>query len=317
MTAKEKRELAVKYMKSRLKKNTYTNGDLRKYFFGYPDNKVGNTSQKGYSDCSAACAAAIKAAAGISIGGNTDAQIKNRAKGMIVDQTTGIYPDESKLLPGDCLYFKGNVYHAMDVGHVEMYTGKNECTGHGSGTGPNVHNLKEYCKNRGSATKRYFMAIRWILDDDDGSVRTLKRGSFGADVTKMQSMLLTLGYDLGKWGADGDFGSDTETALKAFQTAQGMTVNGICDDAVWAKLEALVAADGDEDDVTAPPEAVKPEGNLTVRAGTWNLRTGPGTEYDIAASVNGGQTLDEVTTDWIPVKVGGRILWVSPKAIQP
>lgn len=165
-TASEKRALAVQYMKDRVKKNSYTQGSKRTYFFGYPDNVPGNTSQKGYSDCSAAVMKAIKAAAGINIGSNTSAQINNRAKGLIVDETSGNYPDESKLLPGDCLYFKGNSSHPMDVGHVEMYTGPNQCIGHGSGTGPTIKNLKTYCKGR-AGKKRYFMAIRWILDDGE------------------------------------------------------------------------------------------------------------------------------------------------------
>lgn len=170
MTASEKRAYAAELMKSREKKNSYTMQSKRGYFFGYPDNEVGNTSQKGFSDCSAAVRAAIKAAAGIDIGSNTSAQINNRNKlGIVVDETDGYYPDESKLLIGDCLYFKGNPEHPLDVGHVEMYTGPNECYGHGSGTGPTKKKLKDYCKSRASSKKRYFMAIRWIQDDSGDS----------------------------------------------------------------------------------------------------------------------------------------------------
>ena len=136
MDAKALRELAAGYMKSRKGKNSYTQGGNRVYFFGKPDNEPGNTTQRGYSDCSSAVRASIRAAAGIDIGSNTSAQINNRGKGAVVDQTDGYYPDESRLQPGDCLYFKGNTGHPMDVGHVEMYTGSNECYGHGSGTGP-------------------------------------------------------------------------------------------------------------------------------------------------------------------------------------
>ena len=167
MTAQEKRDYAVKLMKSRAKKNSYTQGSKRGYFFGYPKNTVGDSSTKGYSDCSSSVAACIKAASGIAIGGNTSAQVANRTKGLIVDESETGYPDESKLLPGDCLYFKGNTSHTLGVGHVEMYTGDNECYGHGSGTGPNKHDLKAYCKSRNTNKKRYFMAIRWILDDDE------------------------------------------------------------------------------------------------------------------------------------------------------
>ena len=63
MNATEKRMEAVRLMKSRTRKNTYTNGGDRKYFFGKPDNVPGNTTQKGWSDCSSAVRKAIQAAA--------------------------------------------------------------------------------------------------------------------------------------------------------------------------------------------------------------------------------------------------------------
>lgn len=165
MTANEMRTRAVEYMTGRKGKNSYTQGAKRKYFFGYPDNQIGNTAQTGFSDCSSAVRKAIQAASGIDIGSNTSAQINNRNTiGRVVDETDGAYPDETKLKIGDCLYFKGNSGHPLDVGHVEMYTGKNECYGHGSGKGPTKKNLRAYCKSRAGSKKRYFMAVRWILD---------------------------------------------------------------------------------------------------------------------------------------------------------
>ena len=314
MTTEEKRNYAAQLMKSRAKLNSYTQGAKRGYFFGYPDKEVGNTDQKGYSDCSAAVRAAIKAAAGIDIGSNTSAQITNRSKGLIVDQTDGIYPDESKLLPGDCLYFKGNSSHPLDVGHVEMYTGPNECYGHGSGTGPTKKDLKAYCKSRGSATKRYFMAIRWILGgEDDGARRTLQRGMSGADVTELQGMLLQLGYDLGSYGVDGDFGPATESAVKALQVNLGIAETGVVDAALWERLDGIMSGKGDSDEDVQPDA---PAGNMEVRSGTWNVRTGPGTQYPIAKVVHGGDRMESVYPDgWIPVMVDGAVRWISPKAI--
>ena len=315
MTPTEKRFEAVRLMQSRTRKNTYTNGGDRKYFFGKPDNAVGNTTQKGYSDCSSAVRAAIRAAAGIDIGSNTDAQIRNRAKGVVVDTTDGYYPDESKLLPGDCLYFKGNTSHTLDVGHVEMYTGKNECYGHGSGTGPNRHDLHDYCKGRASAKKRYFMAIRWILDGGSSdNPRTLKRGMEGADVARLQGDLITLGYDVGKWGADGDFGAATESAVMAYQTAKNLDADGVVGEKTWAAIAADLEALGDDDD---PAEPVQPAGNLTVKDGSWNVRTGPGTSYPVAKTVHGGDKLTEIAADgWKPVLADGEVQWISEKALQ-
>lgn len=47
--------------------------------------------------------------------------------------------------------------------------------------------------------------------------RVLKHGDVGEDVREMQVGLISLGYDCGTWGADGDFGDATEMAVKAFQ----------------------------------------------------------------------------------------------------
>lgn len=57
--------------------------------------------------------------------------------------------------------------------------------------------------------------------------RTLRNGDEGEDVRLMQAHLMSLGYDLGKWGADGDFGDATEIALEVFQRAEGIGVDGI------------------------------------------------------------------------------------------
>lgn len=238
MTLDEIRALAVRYMKSRKGLNAYTNSSDRKYFFGKPDNEPGNTTEKGYSDCSSACRAAIRAASGIDIGSNTHKQILNRMNGEIVDQTDGFQPDEKNLLPGDLLYFKGNKYHVMDVGHVEMYTGSNTLYGHGGGTGPRRKGMKSYCASRATAERRYFMAIRWLPTDE---YPTLSVGANGALVVQMQSLLVEAGYPLEKYGADGSFGSETKAAVLALQKDAGLPETGACDAATWKALEQKAA----------------------------------------------------------------------------
>jgi len=67
----------------------------------------------------------------------------------------------------------------------------------------------------------------------------LRRGDHGSAVTKMQQALLK--WDAGclpRYGADGDFGSETEKAVKAFQAAAGLPVTGVCDEATRAALLA-------------------------------------------------------------------------------
>lgn len=174
MTADEKRLEAVRLMKSREKRNEYTNGSKRQYFFGFPGE-----GDDGYSDCSSAVRECIRRAADIYIGSNTDDQIDRLLAGKggkLIDAASGgrKYPDEKLLKPGDCLYFRGNRYHTKNVGHVEMYTGTNECWGHGSGIGPNRHDLKAYCDYRAKDPSTiYLCAVRWIPDDEEAPVPDL------------------------------------------------------------------------------------------------------------------------------------------------
>lgn len=66
---------------------------------------------------------------------------------------------------------------------------------------------------------------------------TLKKGSKGDTVKALQKQLIALGYDVGKKGADGDFGSATLAAVKAFQKANGLKADGVVGESTWAKLD--------------------------------------------------------------------------------
>ena len=70
-----------------------------------------------------------------------------------------------------------------------------------------------------------------------GSRRILRKGSKGASVTELQTMLLKLGYDLGPCGIDGDFGKATEAAVRSFQSDHRLVVDGIAGKNTWAELE--------------------------------------------------------------------------------
>lgn len=67
--------------------------------------------------------------------------------------------------------------------------------------------------------------------------RILRKGMEGDDVRELQQNLIDRGYDLGKWGADGDFGSATENAVKAFQRDNDLVADGIVGEKTWAKLD--------------------------------------------------------------------------------
>ena len=64
----------------------------------------------------------------------------------------------------------------------------------------------------------------------------LSKGDKGDKVRVLQELLLGRGYDLGTYGADGDFGETTHRRVVAFQVANGLTADGIVGENTWRKL---------------------------------------------------------------------------------
>lgn len=74
---------------------------------------------------------------------------------------------------------------------------------------------------------------------ETGNTNFLQNGDCGEAVSTMQKMLIALGYSCGISGADGEFGNDTESALRQFQTKNGLEVDGQYGPESKAKLEKL------------------------------------------------------------------------------
>lgn len=77
------------------------------------------------------------------------------------------------------------------------------------------------------------------VDEVDGVTVTmpvLSKGSKGSKVKAMQALLKGYGYNLGSWGVDGDFGAQTDAAVKQYQKKNGLEVDGIVGKATWTKL---------------------------------------------------------------------------------
>lgn len=64
----------------------------------------------------------------------------------------------------------------------------------------------------------------------------LTKGSKGEQVKTLQRLLMAMGYNLGGYGADGSFGNATDSAVRAFQKAKGLAVDGSVGKATWNKI---------------------------------------------------------------------------------
>lgn len=64
----------------------------------------------------------------------------------------------------------------------------------------------------------------------------LTKGMVGDTVERMQQMLILNEYELPRYGADGEFGEETENALLLFQEDNNLKPSAECDQVTWSAL---------------------------------------------------------------------------------
>lgn len=128
----------------------------------------------------------------------------------------------------------------------------------------------------------------------------LRVGMKGWRTLALQQKLNALGASL---ETDGEYGSTTSGAVKAFQHARNLPTTGEADRVTLEVLD-LIAADSGSGT----------ENVVRITGDTVNVRRGPGTEYESIAIARKGDTLPAVAADgWQPVLFGGEIRWISMK----
>ena len=131
---------------------------------------------------------------------------------------------------------------------VFMYnskTGKMDHTGLHVGNGRIIHCSGEVKTGKTTDKGWTHYAVPKGLEGDmpvPTTKPTLRRGATGPYVVECQEDLLKLGYDLSPYGADGKYGDTTIREVKKFQTASGLTADGICGTMTWAALDAAIDA---------------------------------------------------------------------------
>lgn len=120
--------------------------------------------------------------------------------------------------------------------------------------------------NNGSKYEGIISPTTYKLGD-----RILKKGMEGEDVKELQTRLIALGYSMPKYGADGDYGSETVSAVKAFQEDNGLEVDGEFGSKSLAALEAA-------------------KKTVKIVNGNCNIRTQGNTSGDILGVARKGET---------------------------
>ncbi len=78
----------------------------------------------------------------------------------------------------------------------------------------------------------------WDILNGSSNDVLLKVGSKGDRVKELQQKLINRGYNLGVAGADGDFGQGTYNAVVQFQSANGLSADGVVGPLTWEMLNA-------------------------------------------------------------------------------
>ena len=140
--------------------------------------------------------------------------------------------------------------------------------------------------------------------------RLLKNGCEGDDVKTLQMYLVGLGYDIGKWGCDGDFGDATEMAVRALQKDSGITIDGEYGSVTH---KALMAAVDKASEVKPSVEARI----VRIEGGNCWVRSAPNTDGEKLGVAHVGDELPyqgQVSDNgWPLVIFDGQNGWVSGK----
>lgn len=141
--------------------------------------------------------------------------------------------------------------------------------------------------------------------------RVLYNYTEGDDVKAMQSALISLGYDLGSYGADGEFGDCTEMAVRKFQEDQHLTISGKYDAATHTALSAALAG------LTWVPDPATVKHVQIMTGKKCYVRLAPSTDGKALGVAHSGDKLpykgQTAENGWHRVEYKGVDAWVSGK----
>lgn len=223
--------------------------------------------------------------------------------------------------PGDVVYFfnatKGRIGH---VGIVYKVTSSNVYTieGNTSGASTLITNGGGVCKKSYRLDSTYidgygrpkYDAVEADLDkvtDLELGERLLTNGCEGDDVKELQEALISLGFNCGDWGADGEFGDATELAVEAFQRAYKCVVDGEFGPETY---KALLAALKAQEAVTEAQEVHIVNGDCWIRSEPNKGGKKLGVAHRGDKYVYGGKTAEN---GWKSIEHKGGIAYVSYK----
>ena len=169
-----------------------------------------------------------------------EAEDEDEDKVVTEELRAGAYGEEVRTLQKrlkELGYYKGSIdgsYGTQTVAAVKAFQTRNGLTVDGVAGGKTLT-----CLNSSSAKKAEDDTADDDQKDDEKDDGVLRPGDSGDEVKELQYRLKELGYYSAS--RDGVYGSGTRTAVMAFQTRNGLTVDGIAGPATLKKLNSSSA----------------------------------------------------------------------------
>lgn len=155
----------------------------------------------------------------------------------------GVWHTDRNFQSGDIIYYDWDISGDADhVGIVEKVAGNTLTVIEGNNGNFPYDRVRRREISSGSslifgyARPKYPVKSSANSSDVNISLPTVRNGDSGNAVKILQLVLVAYEYNIGKYGADGDFGSDTESAVRQFQKNSEIEVDGIVGRDTWSKL---------------------------------------------------------------------------------
>lgn len=152
----------------------------------------------------------------------------------MIGRCSNVSSDFDKIAVGEYLWMKG---------HCGIYIGDGQVVESSPKWSNGVQITSLSSRNWSKHGKLPYVEYEAEEDEEVDSVliklTVLRKGSKGSEVKTLQRLLKALGFkgkDNNVLSIDGDFGSNTEYSLRAFQDAKDLDVDGICGKDSWSSL---------------------------------------------------------------------------------
>lgn len=155
----------------------------------------------------------------------------------------GVWHTDRNFQSGDIIYYDWDISGDADhVGIIEKVAGNTLTVIEGNnGNYPNDRVRRREIASDSSLIYGYARPKYPVKGSANGSdvsisLPTVRKGDSGNAVKILQAFLVAYEYSIGISGIDGDFGFDTESAVRQFQKNSKIEVDGIVGKDTWSEL---------------------------------------------------------------------------------